>query len=590
MGNGISAGIAAGVEAASKEELTAALASLTNEERSRLVAALSHDTSKAASYECRSLVASDGNCTHLVDVVCTGMTASAQEYLNRRGSILWIPAESEPFDPSRTLRACRAVVEAADHVTVHQDAAIDFAKSLSNDAIAILFRAEEKEAMPETRPSRAAIARKMRRIAAIMAAGTISFGLLDHPGKPTTCQELAGQMKAPGTRDPTGDVVAARRAALVACLEKAQDAGCASLGEAAFLQGITEDLLADLLQPLSAHGSRVPMLAERVACLRGLGAVYDKFGGSTGFVSYTGPLADRFIRLLCLGHATFFDASTFLARASRDHAEQEVPIEHAPNMELSRFAAQGDVEACKRIIQTGLVDVNWMRPPDGFSALHLAVEENHIDVVKLLLDSKANPRLETKYTQLSVLSMAHPGSEALELLKGLTPDMSSKRRPALDNPSSVNSIDQKRDEVRSRLVGPIEFATRAQQIVRMLHISGHMLFADIDEHLTVAADARMAQVLRHLGVIRISEDLQAKIDAGELLEQGSEEEVELRAATVYAGELVRLAAGMCRDASSPGNSSPSAFAVETCLRQMACDLEEAGLLHVNAHRCSGMNY
>ena len=50
------------------------------------------------------------------------MTQAAQEYLNRRGSILWIPSESEPFDSARTVRCAGQIVAAAKHVVVDVDA------------------------------------------------------------------------------------------------------------------------------------------------------------------------------------------------------------------------------------------------------------------------------------------------------------------------------------------------------------------------------------------------------------------------------------------------------------------------------------
>ena len=59
--------------------------------------------------------------------------------------------------------------------------------------------------------------------------------------------------------------------------------------------------------------------------------------------------------------------------------------------------------------------------------------------------------------------------------------------------------------------------------------------------LTVFSDYRLPQILRGAGVIRLRGDLARRIGSFERIDEGSPEEVELRAATVWAGELVRLA-------------------------------------------------
>tara|TARA_R110002124_G_scaffold220262_1_gene386073 strand:- start:123 stop:1130 length:1008 start_codon:yes stop_codon:yes gene_type:complete len=58
------------------------------------------------------------------------------------------------------------------------------------------------------------------------------------------------------------------------------------------------------------------------------------------------------------------------------------------------------------------------------------------------------------------------------------------------------------------------------------------------EKLTIFADNAVPHVLRMEGVLEYSEALAAKIDAEELLEAGSEEEVELRAAAIHAGDMI----------------------------------------------------
>jgi len=63
-------------------------------------------------------------------------------------------------------------------------------------------------------------------------------------------------------------------------------------------------------------------------------------------------------------------------------------------------------------------------------------------------------------------------------------------------------------------------------------------FADIDK-LTAFADYKLPQVLRQLGILRYTRALARKVDQEILLESGEAEEVEIRANTIWAVELVR---------------------------------------------------
>jgi hypothetical protein len=63
-------------------------------------------------------------------------------------------------------------------------------------------------------------------------------------------------------------------------------------------------------------------------------------------------------------------------------------------------------------------------------------------------------------------------------------------------------------------------------------------FTDIDS-LTVFADYKLPQVLRHYYIIEYCSSLATRVDTQELLKAGSEEEIEIRAATVWACELLR---------------------------------------------------
>jgi hypothetical protein len=88
----------------------------------------------------------------------------------------------------------------------------------------------------------------------------------------------------------------------------------------------------------------------------------------------------------------------------------------------------------------------------------------------------------------------------------------------------------------------IRFLKRAQICVADLYgaFGGKRwgAFTDLDA-LTIFADYKLPQVLRHYGVLEYAPGLAQRIDNQELLQAGGEEEVELRAATIWACELLR---------------------------------------------------
>jgi Potential Queuosine, Q, salvage protein family len=78
---------------------------------------------------------------------------------------------------------------------------------------------------------------------------------------------------------------------------------------------------------------------------------------------------------------------------------------------------------------------------------------------------------------------------------------------------------------------------RAQLCAADLSSAGVAEFGDLDR-LTAFADNLVPHVLRLDGVLRYDSGLAARIDRGALIPAGSEEEVELRACTVHAVELL----------------------------------------------------
>lgn len=87
----------------------------------------------------------------------------------------------------------------------------------------------------------------------------------------------------------------------------------------------------------------------------------------------------------------------------------------------------------------------------------------------------------------------------------------------------------------------VPFCKRAQLTAADLFIAfggeGAGRFDDIDE-MTICADNLVPHVLRWGGVLAYDEELSARIDAGQELGAGSQEEVEIRACAVHAAELI----------------------------------------------------
>jgi hypothetical protein len=86
----------------------------------------------------------------------------------------------------------------------------------------------------------------------------------------------------------------------------------------------------------------------------------------------------------------------------------------------------------------------------------------------------------------------------------------------------------------------VPFFKRAQIAAADAARTGLTEPADLDR-LTAFADNLVPQVLRLDGVLHLDPGLERRIEAGELLEHGSAEEIELRACTVHAIELLAAA-------------------------------------------------
>jgi hypothetical protein len=83
----------------------------------------------------------------------------------------------------------------------------------------------------------------------------------------------------------------------------------------------------------------------------------------------------------------------------------------------------------------------------------------------------------------------------------------------------------------------VPFLKRAQLTAQDLAAAGLAEFSDLDQ-LTIFADNLVPHVLRLDGVLRFDPGLVERIDAGQLLEHGSAEEVEIRACALHAVEIL----------------------------------------------------
>jgi Potential Queuosine, Q, salvage protein family len=86
----------------------------------------------------------------------------------------------------------------------------------------------------------------------------------------------------------------------------------------------------------------------------------------------------------------------------------------------------------------------------------------------------------------------------------------------------------------------VPFYKRAQLAAADLHRAGVASLPGLDR-LTAFADNLVPHVLRVDGILHLDSDLTARIEAEDLLEHGSPEEVELRACAVHAIELLAAA-------------------------------------------------
>merc|ERR1712060_258701 len=109
---------------------------------------------------------------------------------------------------------------------------------------------------------------------------------------------------------------------------------------------------------------------------------------------------------------------------------REVTEEELPCLRLCEAASKGDVEECKRLLDSGTVqDVNWQRPEDGNTAMHIAAEESQLGVVSLLLTRGANVEITNDFLLRPHALAAHGGATE-KLLDEVTKPLGEDRRNA----------------------------------------------------------------------------------------------------------------------------------------------------------------
>jgi hypothetical protein len=143
-------------------------------------------------------------------------------------------------------------------------------------------------------------------------------------------------------------------------------------------------------------------------------------------------------------------------------------------------------------------------------------------------------RLESLREVGSVL-LAHYDGDASQLVAAARGSAVDLARLVAGRFSSFKDVAQYRG-------APVFFYKRAQIFAADLYgaFGGRDWggFMDMDA-LTAFADYKLPQVLRHLDVLRYAPELSEKVDSCTLLDAGCPEEIEIRANTVWAVELIR---------------------------------------------------
>jgi len=155
----------------------------------------------------------------------------------------------------------------------------------------------------------------------------------------------------------------------------------------------------------------------------------------------------------------------------------------------------------------------------GRGRLHLMPE-------RLAIWREVGRTLSTEFDGRFTNLIAAAGGDALSLVRLLV-----ERFPSFDD---VRTLERR----------PIRFYKRAQLAAAQLYEAfGGRSWGDLarTDLLTVFADYKLPQVLRRMGILVYDAGLVATVDGEILIPAGDRREVEIRAATVWAAELMRRA-------------------------------------------------
>lgn len=199
------------------------------------------------------------------------------------------------------------------------------------------------------------------------------------------------------------------------------------------------------------------------------------------------------------------------------------------------------VAALKRGVEEGvpLHDPDWLATVSSDDVAHLMRPANgHPEIP--LFDARVH-HLRELGNGLQALESPAPASDLINAANGsaiaLVEDV-VRRFPSFNDVATWPNTDTGLPD------NEVRFHKRAQILAGDLSGAladsplGH--FHDLDQ-LTAFADYKVPQVLRGLGILRYSDDLSATISARAHLEPGSDQEIEIRAATIWGCELLRQA-------------------------------------------------
>lgn len=126
-----------------------------------------------------------------------------------------------------------------------------------------------------------------------------------------------------------------------------------------------------------------------------------------------------------------------------------------------------------------------------------------------------NEKFEGKFENLLKIN----GNDAIKIVKNIISNF-----PSFDDSTIINGK-------------KVYFLKRAQICAYDLSLLKDSQIKNV-EQLTIFADYKLPQLLRHFGVLEYTKTLADKIDNYELLEKDSIEEIEIRASTIWACELL----------------------------------------------------